>query len=491
MTQDLPAQRLIAGIDVGTTGIKAGLFTTGGGLVASFSARHATHRPGPGLAEQDPAEWWALLLEMLAKLEAAAGDVRIAAVGLTSQVNTHVFCDAGLNPLLPAITWQDSRAAEDAALIDGTIAMDDKLSWWGAPLPVDASHVLARIAHLKRTRPDVLAATAHVLAPKDWCIARLTGIISTDPMTAFGIVDQSLSVISSLTARVDGAAALLPTVAAFTAAAGRIKPGLPCAGAAVATGAMDAWAGFLGAGAAVDGDCVLLSGTSDIIGIVSSRKQPTPGVIAFPPCEGMTIHAGPTQSGAASLDWAARLFNRSLDDLSAMVAAIAPDAGAPLFLPHLDGERAPVWDPLSRGTFAGASAAMGPEAFTLAVMEGVAYADRLLLDALEASSCLRPEVILHGGGGARSDPWCQIRADVLGRPVMRLANLDAGVAGAALLAGTAAGVFPSLAEGRKRFVTFERRFEPRPSLAARHAKRFALYRRLHGDLAGFHADLPN
>ena len=464
---------LLIGIDVGTTSVKAGLFDAAGHQLAGFSERYITNRGPHGEVTQNPADWMALVEKALNVVSNEVAPSAIAAVGLTSQVNTHVFVDENLKPLLPAFTWQDTRCADIAAELDAFVSVDDKISWWDAPLPVDASHVLARMEYVRRIHPDVWSKTAYVLAPKDYCIAKLTGEIVTDPMTAFGVIDGQLQLIEPLVALVDGAKKRLPGMAGFTTAAGRIRQGLSCAGVPMVVGAMDAWAGFLGAGASQDGNAVYLSGTSEILGIVSKTKVPTPGVIAFPECEGMVIHAGPTQSGGAALEWAAGLLNLPIDELINQVAALCPDAQCPTFLPHLDGTRAPHWDAEARGAFTDISAAMHPPAFGLAVMEGVAYSVNLLLKSLQQSANLRPTRVMLAGGGARADIWCQIRADVLGLPMHRLKNYDAGIAGAAMLAGIGAGLFASLAEATAKFVQVDRIFMPRTEWVDRHARQFA------------------
>jgi xylulokinase len=242
------------------------------------------------------------------------------------------------------------------------------------------------------------------------------------------------------------------------------------------TGCMDAWAGLLGAGVTGDGGAVYLSGTSDIVGIVSQARVPTPGVIAFARCENISLHAGPTQSGGASLGWAARLFNQPAEQLCALAAAETIDDASPLFLPHLDGERAPVWDADARGAFMGLQAATGPGQAALSVMEGTAHAARWLLDALAQSADVRPAMIAHAGGGARADIWCQTRADVLGVPLKRLKALDAGVAGAALLAGVGEGLYASIPEAAARFVQTDRIFEPDATRAGLYAARHRRYR---------------
>jgi xylulokinase len=237
----------------------------------------------------------------------------------------------------------------------------------------------------------------------------------------------------------------------------------------------------LGAGVCNDGEALYLSGTSEILGIVSRQKAPTPGVIAFPECEGITFHAGPTQSGGASIAWASQLLGKSAEELSNL-ATSADLSRTPLFLPHLEGERAPLWDPSSRGSFAGLTSACGPAEIARSVMEGVAYSARLLLDSLELSACLKPATLNHSGGGSASDIWCQIRADVLGRTLQRTASRDAGVLGAALMAGVGAGIFPSLASAAKQFILMDRIFVPNASEAERHEHRFAAYKKLYEQL---------
>ena len=463
---------MLIGIDVGTTAVKAASFDMEGNVLRRFGERYPTRRPAPGHVEQDPAHWMDLVLRALTVL----GDgEKVSAIGLCSQVNTHVFVGHDGEALMPALTWQDTRCAEEAAALDSQLPAEAKIGWWGAPLPVDSSHVLARMAHVARTAPDLWRRTRFVMAPKDYCIFRLTGEAVADPMTNFGILDQSLTLIDPLLALVPGARERLPRIAGFTRLAGRIAPGLPCAGVPVVTGAMDAWSGLLGAGVAEEGQGLYLSGTSEILGVVSRQRHPVPGVIAFAECEGIVLHAGPTQSGGASVEWLGRLLGKTAADISDL-AATADPLHVPLFLPHLDGERAPLWDPQARGSFTGLTPAAGAAELCRAVLEGVAYSARLVFESLAQSAGREAEVIHHAGGGASSDLWCQIRADVLQKPLKRTAMRDAGVLGAALMAGVGTGAFASLAEAVRHFVQFDATFEPRPAESSRHTHRFAAYR---------------
>ena len=196
---------LFLGFDVGTTTIKGAAFDVEGRLVAHAARPYPTSRPAPGIVEQDPRHWTEGLNAVLDVLVADGRGERVAGVGLCSQANTDVFVDAEGRPLAPAIAWADNRAAADAAELDAGISLEDRMRWWGAPLPVGASHVLARMAWMARERPEVFAATRHVLSPKDYCLRALTGKTVSDAMTNFFVVGLDLAYVEPLIARVAGA----------------------------------------------------------------------------------------------------------------------------------------------------------------------------------------------------------------------------------------------------------------------------------------------
>lgn len=450
------AEETLIGIDIGTTSVKAVQITLSGQRVAEVSTPYPTHFPAPGWVEQDPDDWFTLVL---AAFTAFSGHP-VRAIGLTSQVNTHVFCDAGFAALHPAIVWQDGRAAAAGAALEASISLDDKLAWLGAPIPLDASHALSRMAWMASQHPGIWAATAHVMAPKDHVLARLTGAVAADPLSSVGLVTPGLTYAEPLMARLPGARARLVPLSDPTAIAGHIRPGLPLAGTPMILGAMDAWASLLGLGVTDPGQAMYLSGTSEVMGLLSPIRTGEPGVITFPDWQGISFHAAPTQAGGASLGWLARLLGQSPAALAAQAAPIT--AQTPLFLPHLQGERAPLWDAAARGAFAGLTFATGPADLAAAVLEGVAFSARLALDALERSAALTPDLLHHGGGGAASDHWCQIRADALGKPLLRMQGTDPGAMGAAVLAGAGSAAMPDLAEAARSLVQPDRLFTPDP-----------------------------
>ena len=480
------AHDCLIGIDVGTTAIKAVLMSIEGERLADFMRPVTMLRPAPGLAEQDAEEWMDGVLAALAAFADQHDLTGLAGIGIASQVNTHVFVgDNGL-ALLPAITWQDTRCAPDAAALDAQVSAAQKTAWFGGPIPIDASHALARMAHVARVQPEIYARTRHLLLPKDYCVMRLTGAVAGDPIASVGLVGRD-GYVRELLDLVPRAADLLPPLHGFSHVAGRVRDGLPCAGTPVVVGAMDAWAGMFGVGVVSDGDAMYQSGTSEILGIVSATVNPTPGVILFPPYEGIVMHAAPTQAGGAALRWFANVLEKTAPELSAFAGSIGPSDAVPLFLPHLQGERAPLWDAASRGVFARLDARAGTAEMVRAVMEGVAFSARLAFDALKASSGIAPEVANIGGGGARSDVWCQIRADALGFPLRRCAVSDAAALGAGILAGLGSGTMDSLAGAVGRLVRYDHTFEPDRATRAYYADKFGRYRQLYETLKPFNA----
>ncbi len=294
---------LFVGLDVGTTAIKAALFDAQGRVVAEASRPCQTSRPAPGIVEQDPREWTAGLVAGMDAVLTGDRAERVGAVGLCSQVNTDVFVDADGHAVAPAITWQDNRAAPQAAELDADVSAAEKTSWWGAPLPIGASHVLARMIWMAKHRPDVYAAARHVLTPKDYCLRVLAGVAIADPISNFFVVGQDLTYVEPLIARIPGARQRFPPLKFFTELVGEIRLGSSDKRAPVVAGTMDAWSGLFGAGVRKAGQGVYISGTSEILAVASAERVGAPGVVTFPNVAGLTVHAGPTQSGGDSLRW--------------------------------------------------------------------------------------------------------------------------------------------------------------------------------------------
>jgi xylulokinase len=482
--------RYLIGLDVGTTAVKGGLFDRSGGVVACQALTYPTDRPEPGRVEQNPEEWVAAIVAILVMLLKDVAVEDVAAIGLCSQVNTHVLVDRAGLPLMPAIVWQDSRAAAVAAELDARIPEDRKIDWWGAAFPIGATSVVSRMAWVARNRPDLWDRTAHVLSPKDYCLFRLTGILSADPISAFDAVDITGNYIPELLALVPGAADRLPPLRRFDEVLGPARfPPFKRAGPPLVTGTMDGWACLPGAGVAGPGDGAYISGTSEIIALVSDRRIGAAGIVSFLPVGGWHVHAGPTQSGGDSLRWFSQVCDRSPEQVLEQAALADRSRSRVLFLPHLEGERAPLWDPYSRGAFIGMGADTGFEDLAVAVLEGVGFSARLLFEAAAGAAGTAYDCLRMGGGGARSNLWCQIRADIMGIELRRGAFLDSGTLGAAIIAGVGIGLFPSLSVAAREMARPGRSFTPNEALRSRYDELFGLYQDAYRALTPVHRRL--
>ena len=326
------------------------------------------------------------------------------------------------------------------------------------------------------TSTEIWDETSLVLLPKDYCLLKLTGEVATDPISSVGLIDQNLDYVDELIDLVDGAAGRMVPLAGMTDISGCIRDGLPGAGIPIAICSMDAWGGMLGVGVHEPGSAFYLSGTSEILGIVSDTIEPTPGVIAFPRCENIRLHVGPTQSGGASQLWFCQLLGISPEAMAALVSSCEDERNIPLFLPHLQGERAPIWDADARGMFLDLDTGTGPAELARAVYEGVAFSARWVLEALQDSATIVPRQLNCGGGGFQSDTWNQIRADVLQVTLRRVSVKDPGVLGAAGLATVACGVHPTLSDAFTKMVSIDRVFAPDESLKAHYDAKFQRYK---------------
>lgn len=461
----------IIGIDVGTTSVKAAVLDRAGAIRARFARQYPATRRGTNMVEQDPDDWVRLIREALDGF----ADHPVAALGLCSQVNTHVFVDADGNALHPAILWQDGRAAAEAARLDAMVSAEQKIAWWGAPMPIDASHAVSRMAWMARHHPDIWERTRWVMLPKDYCLMKLTGQLSTDPLSNVGLVDNDLRYVPEVLDLVPGAADRLAPLAGITDVVGQVVEG-PHRGVPVVCGTMDAWAGLVGTGGARDRSTVYLSGTSEILGISSTRVVPTPGVIVFPECSGIRMHAAPTQNGGDAAQWFAQAAGITLDRMTRIVSDRPRSTATPLFLPQLEGERAPLWNADLRGAFLGLGRRTDMADLARAVFEGVAFAARHALEALQTSADERSDVISCGGGGFRSPVWAQIRADVLGRPLRTLAAGEPGVLGAATLAAIGTGVHSGFEDAWQALARYEEVHTPVDSRVAAYDAIYSIYR---------------
>ncbi len=469
------ARDVIFTIDLGTGGPKVALVSLSGMVIDHVHRRVEMRTLPGGGALEDPNEWWSAVVESAGEI-AARGRVdpsRIVAVACTGQWGSTVPVDAAGEACGDCMLWLDQRGGDLAAgQLGGRLAVDGYrprpvLEWirrsGGAPSP-EGNDPLGHRLWIRDHEPDIYSRTAVFLEPVDFLNLRLTGrptatqasmILSwlTDnrrlDCTDY---DQKLVVYSGTDP--DRLPRLVPinsvvgTVMASVAASLGIPADLP-----VVSGLPDLHTAALGSGAVADHHAHLVIGTSAWVGCHTPGKQTSlANQMATVPSAlpGRYILANNHDAGGVSMEWLRDMVvapdddlgrgSPSLADIDEAAARAGPGAGGVMFAPWLNGQRSPVADTSMRASFLNIGTDTGRPEMARAVLEGVAHQMRWILDRSEKVLGNELTDIHILGGGAQSDLWCQIHADVLGRPLRRVESpLLANVRGAAMFAGLVTG----------------------------------------------------
>ena len=483
--------RVVLGVDLGTSGCKVCAVTADGRFLYATSAAYPTHHPAPNWAEQDPADWLLAVAEATRAL-LAEGHVTpssVAGLALSTAAHVGVLLDAAGRPLRRAILWSDQRSCEEVARLEAAAGPE---IFRRTHQKVSTTWTLPHLVWIRRREPDTWRRVRRVVLSKDFVIEWLTGRAVSDPATALAsqLFDPATNRWSEpLCALADVRPAMLPEVAeATTVAGGLTHPaasalGLP-AGTPVVIGTLDSAAETCGAGATRPGQCVVRLATAGGVHVVLAAPRPHPQLITYPhPVRPLWYCQAGTSACASAVRWAMDTLGGgravSFTDWDALAASVPRGAEGLVFHPYLAGERCPHWDATLRASFIGLTARHRRGHFARAVYEGTALSIRDALSVVEAFG-LADEPFVVVGGGARSGIWTRILADVLNRPLETAAEADSSY-GAALigLVGLGlAGDLAAVARGRR-----ARRLDPDPAGVDFYRRLFGIYRRLHRQLA--------
>lgn len=508
--------RHILALDLGTGGPKAALVAEDGSVVAwEVESTALAMHPGGG-AEQDPADWWRALSACVRRLVEAqpAEAASLAAIAVTSQWSGTVAVDAAGEPLAPAVIWMDSRGAP---YVDAMVGGWPRVAGYGAArlqrylrvsggLPSHSGKdPSAHIAWLRAERPDVFHAARWFLEPADYLVLRLTGraVSSYDCIALhFATDNRDLATVSydDTLLRWQGlergrlpdlvpSATIVGELTDAVAAEWGLRPGTP-----VANAIADLHSSVLGSGALADYEGHLYLGTSSWLSChvpwkrVDIAHNQTTLPSALP---GRYFVVNEHETAGACLTF---LVERVLVDperlaaehgvdsayqvLDLLAAQAEPGSNGVIFTPWLNGERTPVDDHTVRAGFHNLSLRASREDLIRSVFEGVAYNSRWLFEVVQRFTKHPMPSLALVGGGAASDIWAQIHADVLGVPIRQLAEPRlAGVRGAAFLAWLALGA--ATPEDLARRVPIRHVYEPDPVAAATYEPLYAEFKELY------------
>ena len=491
------------GIDVGTSGTKTLLMDPEGRVLATASAEYDFETPKPGWTQQDPELWWKATVKSVGSVirRAKVDGRQVAGIGLSGQMHGLVITDGAGKPLRPCLLWNDQRTAAQAGAIEQAVGGRKKLIQLVGNAAM-TSFTLTKLLWVRDNEPRIYDKIKHLLLPKDYVRLRLTGeyIGEVSDMSGTLMLDQrrrkwSRKIIDVFQIDKD----ILPPVVESHEITGRLtesiatKLGL-AAGTPVVGGGGDQPAGAVGNGIVNDGLTSATMGTSGVLYAHSKKYVVDPDSRANTFCssvDGEYCMFGCVLSAGGSFQWfrntlaaaeVAEAKRKRIDPyelLTAQAAAARPGCDGVFWLPYLTGERTPHADPVAKGGWIGIHAGTGRNELVRAVMEGATFAMNDVVRILRDERGLPIKQIRLSGGGARSEFWRQLQADIYATTCVTI-NAEEGPAyGAALLAAAGTGGFKDVREACRAGIEITRTIEPNESAKAFYAKHYQQYRRLY------------
>ncbi len=476
------------GIDLGTSAVKLLLVDEGGSILRSVSREYPLYFPQPGWSEQNPADWWNGCLDGLEELLRDVDKTQLAGIGVGGQMHGLVALDENDAVIRPAILWNDGRTAEETDWLN-TVVGKEKLSHLTANIAF-AGFTAPKLLWMKRHEPENFSRIARVMLPKDYINYRLTGVHSCDYSDASGmlLLDVEHKCWSEEMLDICGVSKeQMPRLFESFEVIGTVKPelaavlGIPPTVKVVA-GAGDNAAAAVGTGTVGDGACNISLGTSGTIFISSGRFRVDPGnaLHAFDHADGAYHLMGCMLSAASCYKWFCEGVLKTADFASEQADITVDKLGRNhvYFLPYLMGERSPINDTDARGLFIGMSMDTSRADMVQAVLEGVAFAIR---DSFEVAKSLgiRIERSRICGGGAKSELWRSIMANVLDLPLEIPQTEEGPGYGAAMLAMVGCGAYASVQESASALVRTTETVLPQSALAERYERAYRKYRKIY------------
>ena len=499
----------LIGLDLGTTGCKAIVFDAEGRALGRAFREYAVICDAPAKAEQDANQVWALTKEVLREAVAGSGPTQVRALSVSVQGDAIIPVDREFNPLHPAILGMDYRSAPQARRCEEKFGAFPLFQRTGMrPHPLNS---LAKVLWLRDTAPHLLAHAWRVVTYADFILGRLGGGAVLDHTMAsrtmaFNLANKTWDAEIHRELDLDpnqwSPPAPSGTPAGHLRAPLAAELGLP-KGLLLLAGGHDQTCAALGAGVVGAGRGVVSTGTAEVLSTAFVQPSLTRTMFeGFYPCylhakAGMYFTFALNHVGGLLLRWWRDQF-ATQESLDASAAGRDPyhlmdermtDGLSPvLVVPHLNGSGTPICDLEARGAILGLTLATTRHDVAKALLESLCFELLFNLETLQTAG-VRVDELVAVGGGARSERWLQLKADVLGRPIRPLRCREAACWGAALLAGTGAGVFRSLDDAAGRTVAFDRAYEPRPDRTARYRERYAAYQPAVAALREVHRQL--
>ena len=488
------------GVDIGTSGTKTILINEAGEILAEAVEVYPSYHPKPLWSEQDPEDWWNATVKTIRSVvkKSKVKPTDVKAIGLSGQMHGSVFLDKKNRVLRKALLWNDQRTSAECDEIETRAGGRRQLIRMVAN-PALTGFTAPKILWLRNHEPKKFDKLAKVLLPKDDVRRRLTGEFATDVSDASGMLlldVRKRNWSRALLSKLELDESLFATCHESEEVTGNLTPdaakllGLTT-DCVVVGGAGDCAANAVGTGVVKSGVLSTSIGTSGVMFVHSDKVEVDPAGRLHTFCHavrGKWHMMGVSLTAGGALEWFVKNlcseFGKKVDPYAVLnreAEQIPPGSEGLTFLPYLAGERTPHADPDARGSLVGLTLKHGRGHVARAIMEGVTYAMR---DSLEIIHSMGVPVrqIRVSGGGAKSELWRQLQADVFGQNVVTI-NAEQGPAyGVALLAAVGAGAYRNIEEACTATIKIREKTTRKAKSSAAYNQRFPLFQQLYHSL---------
>jgi xylulokinase len=459
---------LTLGVDIGTSSLKLGVIDVDSGrFTGGASGEYKLIHPQAGWSEINPDCYWQAFTSALSKLGQTIDLKNIRALSVSAQGQTFVPIDREGHALQNAWTWIDARASAESNELIRKFASGELFMRTGCE-SISPGCFPAMVSYLRKNDPETFCRTWKFLITNSYLIWRLTGrtVIDENQAAMLGMYDwHDKKWWPEMLSAVGVDESHLPDVLPSSAVVGELLPTVAeslglSKNLLVVSGANDQTANAIGTGLLAENNAIIVLGTALVVfNVLEKNAKPIAKGIWSPyPAGGRSYQLGYTNSGCGTLDWAKNLLAADQDYSNVFELAESVPVGSDgvTCLIDIDGKAGFKGD--YRGVFAGISRKTDRRAMLRSVLEGIACSVRELSD--EMGWNLRGKIVRAVGGGARSDLWMQMHADVLNCTIQRLDHEQSGVMGGAIMAAVGAGLFPSFEVAISRCVRFAKTFSP-------------------------------
>lgn len=484
------------GIDIGTTSVKILIIDEAGKIIKTVTKAYPIYFPQPMWSEQNPEEWWKETVKGLDELLEGINKEEVKSIGLSGQMHGLVLLDEKDEIIRPAILWNDQRTEKECSYLNNEIGKD-KISDWTGNVAL-TGFTAPKILWLKKNESDNFNRIKKIMLPKDYIAYKISGEFATDMSDASGtlyldVKNRSWSgdMLNVLGISIDQ----LPKLYESFEVIGNIKEDLAeklglSKDVKIIIGGGDQAVAAVGGGIVGENACSVSLGTSGVVFANSENfvVDDNNRLHSFCNANGKYHVMGVTLAAAASLKWWVENVNKSdFDNLLEEAKNVEIDNNI-FFLPYLIGERTPHNDPNARGTFIGMNMTTERKHMTRAVLEGVAFSLRDTFEIMKDMGMNISEITINGGG-ARSDLWCQVIADVLNVKVNKVNSDDGPAYGAAVLATVGYGLFGSVGEACSTFIKVTDRIEPNKESVLIYNVKYNKFRKIYPNIKDLFREL--